>query len=379
MQLPLDRSPDGRLASTFFWLLLAGIAAAPFIALSTLLYGLAFIAFLLLRPRVPPTPALGFLLLFALVSLASIPAAAQPERALLDFGDIGNLVVFPMLLAGLALRPIRRPLPWIVLGQTALLVAWGLIEFGLKVPGDPSYRIRGPMSHYMTYSGLLVLLFGISAAYAVLGEDRRLRRYCFLAAGLAVIPVLLNLTRNAWVGVFAAALLLSLARRKAWALGIAAAVVVLLVLVPNPAGKRFLSIFDPADATNRDRIAMWKAGWDMALEKPVTGQGLRAVKDNYLRFKREGAVRDWVQHLHSNPVHLLAERGFVALGAYLGFVGAVLWTGWKRRDDWTGLASLLACGGIFAAGLFEYNFGDTEVMWLTLAASALGMGDGEGL
>lgn len=379
MLLPLDRSPEGRLASTFFWLLLAGLAAAPFIALSTILYGLAFIAFLLLRPRVPLTPALGFLLLFALASLTSIPAAAQPARALRHFGEVANLAVFPLFLAGLALRPVRRVLPWIVLWLTVVLAVWGLVEFVLKVPADPSWRIRGPMSHYMTYSGLLVLLFGLLAAYAALGGERRLRLLSLGGAVLAMVPMLLNLTRNAWVGLLAAIVLLAAARRRTLYLAAAAAAVLLLVLVPNPAGKRFLSIFDPADPTNRDRIAMWQAGWSMALEQPATGLGLGAVKDNYIRFKQQGAVRDSVPHLHSNPVHIAAERGFVALAAYLGFVGAVLWAGWRRRDDWTGLASLLACGGIFAAGLFEYNFGDTEVLWLTLAASALGGIDGDGL
>jgi O-antigen ligase len=377
--MQVDRSSEGRLASTFFWLLLAGIAAAPFIALSTLLYGFALIAFLLLRPPVPLTPALGFLGLFAVVSLASIPAAAQPARAADHFGEVANLALFPLFLAGLALRPVKQILPRIFLGLTAVLVLWGLVEFALKVPADPSWRIRGPMSHYMTYSGLLVVLFGLLTAYALLGDERRLRLLSLGGALLAVVPVLLNLTRNAWVGLLAAVVLLAAARKRTLYLAAAAAAVLLLVLIPNPAGRRFLSIFDPADPTNRDRVAMWKAGWVMALEKPATGQGLGAVQDDYRRFLQPGAVRAEVPHLHSNPVHLLAERGFAALAAYLGFVGAVLWAGWRRRDDWTGLASLLACGGIFAAGLFEYNFGDTEVLWLTLAAAALGGIDGDGL
>jgi len=377
--LPLDRSSEGRLASIFFWLLLAGLAATPFIALSTILYGLAFIAFCLLRPRLPLTPALGFLILFALVSLASIPAAAQPARSLRHIGEVTNLAVFPLFLAGLALRPVRRILPRVFLGLAVFLSAWGLIEFVLKVPGDPSWRIRGPMSHYMTYSGLLVVLFGLLLAYAILGEERRLRLLSMGGAGIVVVPMLLNLTRNAWVGLLAAAVLLAAARKRTVYLAAAGAAVLLLVLVPNPAGKRFLSIFDPADPTNRDRIAMWKAGWVMAIEKPATGQGVGTIQDDYRRFLQPGAVRAAVPHLHSNPVHLMAERGFVALAAYLGFVGAVLWAGWHRRDDWTGLASLLACGGIFAAGLFEYNFGDTEVLWLTLAAAALGSIHADGL
>lgn len=377
--MPFDRSSEGRPASVFFWLLLAGVAAAPFIALSTILYGLAFIAFLALRPRVPLSPALGFLLLFAALSLASIPAAAQPARSLKQIGEVANLAVFPLLLAGFAMRPVRRILPWIFLAQAVFLSLWGLVEFAVKVPAVPSWRIRGPMSHYMTYSGLLVVLFGLLAAYAVLGEDRRLRRFSFGAAILAVAPVLLSLTRSAWVGLLTAAVLLAVARRRTWVIGAAAVTVLLLVLVPNPAGRRFVSIFDAADPANRDRIAMWKAGWAMALEKPATGQGMGIPEDDYRRFLQPGAVRTAVPHLHSNPIHLLAERGFPALAAYLGFVGAVLWAGWRRRDDWTGLASLLACGAIFAAGLFEYNFGDTEVLWLTLTASALGDLRGDGV
>lgn len=161
--MTLDRSPEGRLASVFVWLLVAGVAAAPSIALSTILYGLAFIAFLLLRPRVPLNAPLAFLILLALFSLASVCAAVQPQRAWGHLGEVANLAVFPMLLAGMALRPARWVLPWVFLGQTALLGLWGLVEFGLKVPSDPAWRLRGPMSHYMTYSGILVILFCLLA------------------------------------------------------------------------------------------------------------------------------------------------------------------------------------------------------------------------
>ena len=109
----------------------------------------------------------------------------------------------------------------------------------------------------------------------------------------------------------------------------------------------------------------------MALERPVTGMGLGLVRADYLRFRQPDAVRFYTPHLHSNIFQIAAERGLPALVFYLGFVGATLWAGWRNREHWRGLAAFLAAGGIFTAGLFEFNFGSTVMFWFTLTASAL--------
>src|SRR5262249_18354528 len=75
-------------------------------------------------------------------------------------------------------------------------------------------------------------------------------------------------------------------------------------------------------------------------------------------------------HLHNNPLQIAAERGLPALGLWLWFVVALcrdlrtrFVSGSQRFLAAAALASAVA---LLTAGLFEYNFGDSEVLMLFL-------------
>jgi O-antigen ligase len=84
----------------------------------------------------------------------------------------------------------------------------------------------------------------------------------------------------------------------------------------------------------------------------------------------EGAKRN--VHLHSNIIQIGAERGIPALLAWLTFIGwAALSLLRLTRDKDPNLrpvtvAALAALIGLFVAGFFEYNFGDSEITVLFL-------------
>jgi O-antigen ligase len=379
MPSPSEAVPEGRFPRAFEILFLAGIAALPFIAPANIFFGLALICFLAarLRPRLDLQSAL--LLLYALCSLLSVFFSPQMGRSAPHLREALLYLVFPMAAVCFSKFRERRALLWIFLGQSLVFSVWGCVEYLVRALPDPSYRIHGPVSHYMTYGGILVILAGILLAYASRGPDALLRKVCLGAAALSALPVFLSLTRNAELGLLAILGMLGLARRKWLVLAAAGAVIVFLFLLPGSVGQRFRSTFNPAETTNRDRLAQWKTGALMTLERPVTGMGLGLVRGDYLRFRRPDAVRFYTPHLHSNLFQIAAERGIPALMSYLGFVGATLWIGWRKRGHWRGLATLLAACGIFTAGLFEFNFGSTVMFWFTLAASALHHHHDEGL
>ena len=84
----------------------------------------------------------------------------------------------------------------------------------------------------------------------------------------------------------------------------------------------------------------------------------------------EEAVERVNPHLHNVPVQIAAERGLPALAAWLAFMGVLL-VDLARRfriDDQRMLAAtgLAACAAMLTAGLFEYNFGDSEFLMLFL-------------
>ena len=153
------------------------------------------------------------------------------------------------------------------------------------------------------------------------------------------------------------------------------------MIAPAHVRERALSAFDPNDPSNRDRIAMLKAGVAMVADHPVFGVGVNMVPQVYLKYRTADAVDsaeatepETRSHLHNVPMQLAAERGLPALAAWLWFVIAAgrdllgrVRRGIARPAAAAGLAALVA---MVTAGLFEHNFGDSEflVLFLTLVS-----------
>jgi putative inorganic carbon (HCO3(-)) transporter len=144
--------------------------------------------------------------------------------------------------------------------------------------------------------------------------------------------------------------------------------------------ERAETIVDTADATTRERLAMADAGLRMLREHPVTGVGLGGVKRLYPVYAPPEAVRRHTSHLHNTPLQIAVERGLVGLALWLWiFVAFFVRAGRVlRRVPATGatdralvIGALAAVTTFLVSGLFEYNFGDTEVLLVTLAVMAL--------
>jgi len=190
--------------------------------------------------------------------------------------------------------------------------------------------------------------------------------------------VLMTYTRGAYVGIVAALLLYLAVRRPRGLLVLVPAVVAVFLLAPPEIRQRIRSIADLSDTTNRDRIAMARAGARMVRDRPVLGLGPDMVEPYYPLYRDADAPRWRVPHLHNNVIQIAAAHGVFAAAAYVAVVAAFLVrtvrrlrseTSPGRAAVWAG--ALLAGAALTAFGLFEYNFGDTEVEIATLLVFAL--------
>jgi O-antigen ligase len=368
---------------------------------------LAFMVWTLLSASFSPQPVVSHesakkLLLLALLYLA-VDTMADPERreAVLDAALLGGLV----LSAGALLQYYflgfdqvdRRPRSFMGHYMTAsglimfvLLLGAARLVFG-EPPRRPSRREVGVLGGVL--AGLLVLLVLqrmdlmamegeriLVAAVAGLGAHRALAPARAPSSGLmSALAVLLSswalvvsLTRNAWLGALAGLLVMGLMRslRVLWI--VAVAVVVVMVLQP-PAVIARLTI---TDLSSRDRWFMWQAGIDMVVDKPVFGQGPRMVESVYPGYRWPGAPNPATPHLHNNVLQIAAERGLPCLALWLWWMAAAIGDAYRelRRGgpgSWAAGAALSALTALMAAGLFEYNFGDSEVLMFALLLSAL--------
>ena len=113
----------------------------------------------------------------------------------------------------------------------------------------------------------------------------------------------------------------------------------------------------------------------MVKDHPVFGIGPNMVLPLYAQYREPDADNAVNPHLHNVPLQIAAERGLPALGAWLWFVGGLIVALAKMLRDQhqrllaaTALAAVVA---MLAAGMFEYNFGDSEFLMLFLVLVTL--------
>jgi O-antigen ligase len=128
---------------------------------------------------------------------------------------------------------------------------------------------------------------------------------------------------------------------------------------------------------------MARAGGRMIADRPIFGLGPELVKPYYTLYRDPDAPRWRVPHLHNNVIQIAAASGVFAASAYLALLGLFFWrvsallrvrTAFRGTADGRTViaaAAFLAVAAASVAGLFEYNFGDKEVLMATLPLLAL--------
>jgi len=317
------------------------------------------------------------LLLFA---VASTLAAAFSQDPLVSLGQLPRLAVLAMVPLAAALLDVtwwRRLLAGLA-AMTALLSVWGIVQY-VQGPRDLEHRISGPMSHYMTYSGWLMLAVLVLVTQLVLSRSRR-ALWLAPAAALGTVAVLLSYTRNAWVGLAAGLLLLAVVWRRRVLLLYPVLAALVWLAFPRAVLERAVSIVDLRQPANYDRLCMVVSGVQMVRDYPWFGVGLDMISRLYPLYRRDDAPRWRVPHLHNNPLQIAAERGLPALAAYLWLLAAFAIAAWRGVKRLHGppralvAAALVGVAGVTVAGLFEYNFWDAEIQYLTLVLMGAGVG-----
>jgi len=106
----------------------------------------------------------------------------------------------------------------------------------------------------------------------------------------------------------------------------------------------------------------------------LTGVGPNVIIKVYTHYRDKSAVNQLNPHLHNVPLQIAAERGIPALIVWLWFIVTLVRDFIRRRSSsFPSLsnAGLAVIGAMLAAGLFEYNFGDSEFLMLFLVLVTL--------
>jgi putative inorganic carbon (HCO3(-)) transporter len=289
--------------------------------------------------------------------------------------SLGTLFLGLVLIRGES--QVRRIVDGIII-LAALLSLFGLGQmlFGF---GDINNRIRGPFSHYMTFAGVLLMADLLLFAEMFYGKARK-SAFRWTALMLINLALVVGLTRSAWVALIMALTVLLLVRAPKLLVAYIPATLLFLLLAPVPVIHRAQSIPDLTDISNYDRLCMAEAALYMIRERPLFGLGPGMVSERYPIYRHPTAPRQEVPHLHNSFLQTAAEEGLLALACYLWIMIATLqlaFRGFRHQESNGGECSDLYLGVFLAllafnfAGLFEDNWGDTEVQRIALFIVAI--------
>ena len=190
-----------------------------------------------------------------------------------------------------------------------------------------------------------------------------------LAFAFSAWALLVSRTRNAWIGGLLGLTVVAVLRAPKLLFVLAAAIAAVAIVRPAPVVDRLR-----LDASSVDRYYMWQAGFDMMRDKPVFGLGPGRILAAYPAYRWPEAPNALTPHMHNNVVQIAAERGLPCLAWWIWLVAALLadaWRALRRSGDWGAHAALALLVAILSAGMFEYNFGDSEVLMFVLVVAAL--------
>ncbi|MCX7973778.1 MAG: O-antigen ligase family protein, partial [Candidatus Aminicenantes bacterium] len=305
------------------------------------------------------------LIIYSGLSLIASLLSVNPG---LSFRDCRELLLFLLIPATVTTLTSSRSLERV----NQIILASGIINFlysliNYLISGQKGLRLRGFMGHYMTEAGLLMLLIAFCGAQFLFCREKKRWLWAALAFGSGYL-LLLTLTRNAWLGLASALLLLLVLWRPIALIFVPFFVGAIYLLSPMEVKKRITNTFNFYSPSSRQRIEYYRAGLKIIGDYPLFGCGPDTVELVFQHPKYGLSEQAKLNvHLHNNLLQIAAERGLATLLAWLIFI---FWSFWLLLKKWPGrssggspwIASGLACiVALFMAGLFEYNFGDSEV------------------
>ena len=419
--------PVSIFASEILLVLSAGVLAARLLARRARLFPttldtplLALVVWTLLAASFAQDPVRSHedskkLLLYALFYLAvEVLAREKDHEPVLSAALLGGLALAGLMVAQHLFlgydRLDRRPQGFLghymsASGATmgVFLLAVGQLALGPRPAGGPPASDRRAWWTGLWLPALVLASVAAVAVATAAGDGIPVTRACVAAlaalAGaiavsrspaaraamatlpLVVVPVaawalVVSQTRSAWIGALVGLSVLCLLRAPRFLWLVAAGTAAILIVRPAAVTERLTL----GDASTSDRIYMWQAGLDMVLDRPVFGQGPGMVLEVYPRYRWPEATHPMQPHLHNNFLQIAAERGVPGLVFFLWWAVVVFTAAIReaRRAAaeppgplWPAGATLAALAAVFAAGLFEYNLGDSEVLMLVLLLTAV--------
>jgi O-antigen ligase len=383
----MQRSSD---SSLFALTLMSAAAVLISIAAAEMLLAITCVAWIIQRPAAVVWPSYVIpLCAFMLTTVLALLMSAQPE---VGMSSVRKFVLFTMglLAANMVTTIVRARISLgVLLAIGAATSVYALGQFAIayihflstrNLADDPTVlaRMTGFMGHWMTFSGEQLLVW-CAAIPAVLMLGRR----WMIPLGVVGTALLLSFTRSAWLGAAAGFVLLGLLMPRKILISAALPVAVVAVGFSGLIYHRLsFSFKEKQFGPDSGRFELFIGGIRMIKDHPLFGVGPERIHTEFPHYRGADLAEPnfYYGHLENNIVQLAAERGLLCLTAFLWFIFELYASLLKMLKTasgdirWIVLSALSALTGFMIAGLFSYNFGDSEVLLLLLFIVSLPYG-----
>jgi len=347
------------------------------------------------RPIAVPRSAVP-LVLFVVWGAASTAWAAEPAIATRGAATLVQLLLLYLLVLNVLDTParLRRALHAHVAGGVLLAAfALWLTREGVLQAGRSAIVVNHELVlEPNALAAALLLPVAVCLTGGLDGTRRPLERLCLAIAGMVCVMVMvLTLSRGAFIGLAAIALVVSLARRQPWLIvGVGLVALPGLVVAGPQLADRLLEGVTLADR-GAGRLDIWRVASVVIQSHPLLGVGLGCFPAIYFEYLSRAAGVSW-RHafdIASGTMEKYPHNTFVGATAELGVVGLVLLVAalavhlrqalasWRllaaRRHAAAGLvlASLAGLAAVAVVGL-SCDVAHRKYLWLALGLTAVG-------
>lgn len=194
------------------------------------------------------------------------------------------------------------------------------------------------------------------------------KKYLLLILIPVLVSMLLTQSRNVLIATFACFIITGIILNRKFLVSMILILIICSFVLPSSYIERVKSIADINHPSNASRLYMWEVGWKMFKDHPFTGTADSHIREIYETYKKPEFQGEGV-HLHNNFIMILATTGIFGFISYiimfiLIFIKQIKFYKIERSktNRMLILGSLLVMISFHISGIFEWSFGDHEVM-----------------
>ena len=339
-------------------------------------------------------------LLFVLACLIAVIDAYDISYSYPSLKKLLEFLIFFWVINCVRENRLRDQLLLVLIASATLAGLFGLYQ-AWETSVTIATRVEGTLSVYMTFAGILMMVGLLALARFLYGHPKEI--WLLPCLGVILACLLFTLTRQAWLGfIIGGTFLVYTKKWKLFLILIISIFVIVFVFKDSIRSKimdvgltvegvftqslihRIQSTLGGLSLQSRkdpnvdwelfsdtfgDRVSLWKGGWEIFKDHPLTGCGFRCVDKLYSKYPDPTGLIKRLRGMHNNFIQLAVDTGVLGLFTWCGiwfYFFSMLYKSLAALDgdpNEKGIILGSAAGSIafLIGGFFENNLYDSEV------------------